>query len=399
MNILQICSKPPYPPYDGGSIAMNILTEGLVASGNSVKVLAINTAKHFIDTEKIDSTYRKKTRYESVFINTNIRAVDAFVNLFSTKSYNIERFYSAEFEVRLVQILESEKFDIIQLESLWVTPYLNIIRRHSKAKIVLRSHNVEFVIWERLASNTKNFFKKSYLQLLASRLKKYELALINKYDAIATITEEDQNLFRDHGCQLPMIHIPFGVDLVNYKIDNSSTSNPSVFHIGSMDWMPNLDGIRWVVENVWPQVKERVPHLKLFLAGRNMPQWLKELRIDGIEVIGEVPDAQAFIRSKSIMLVPLFSGGGMRIKIIEGMALGKTIISTEIGAEGIKYENGKEILIANSDKEFADMIVKCALDLSFSEQVGSNARQLIATRYDNSIICLKLVQFYKDLIK
>ncbi|MCX6297226.1 MAG: glycosyltransferase, partial [Bacteroidetes bacterium] len=232
MKILQICSKIPFPPKDGGSIAMNILTSGLINAGNTVHVLAINTPKQFIKEEEIDENYKKLTSYRSVFIDTSINPLDAILNLFTSKSYNIVRFHSKVFEKVLVERLLSEEYDVIHLETLWVAPYVDVIRKNSKAKIVLRSQNVEFLIWERLAEDTLNPIKKIYLKILSKRLKKYELGMLNKYDAIATITELDSITFNSLGCSIPIIHIPFGIDLEKYKIDISSLEKPSVFHIG-----------------------------------------------------------------------------------------------------------------------------------------------------------------------
>src|ERR1035437_7718238 len=138
MKILQICSRIPYPPKDGGSIAMNILTHRLIDCGNEVKVLAINTPKHFIKESDIDKEYIKKTSYQLVFIDTSVKPLDAFLNLFSSESYNIARFYSKEFENVLIELLSSQQYDVVQLETLWVAPYVDTIRKHSKAKIVLR---------------------------------------------------------------------------------------------------------------------------------------------------------------------------------------------------------------------------------------------------------------------
>jgi hypothetical protein len=115
MKILQICSKVPFQPKDGGSIAMNILTQGLIAAGNDLTVLAINTPKHFIKDEDIDPTYRAKTSYQSIFIDTSIKTIDALLNIFSGKSYNVTRFYSKEMEQKLVDILTNQQFNIIQL--------------------------------------------------------------------------------------------------------------------------------------------------------------------------------------------------------------------------------------------------------------------------------------------
>lgn len=398
MKILQICSKIPFPPKDGGSIAMNILTHGLINAGNQVHVLAVNTPKHFIDDNDIDEAYRKKTNYHSVFIDTTVKPLDAILNLFSSESYNIIRFKSKAFETVLIEQLQKEKYDLIHLETLWVTPYVDIIRKHSKAKIVLRSQNVEFMIWERLAEDAGSPLKKMYLKLLAKRLKKYELTLLNKYDAIATITELDSVVFKKMGCTIPIYHVPFGIDLEKYKMDTSITEKPSVFHIGAMDWRPNADGINWFLKSVWPNVVDKHPSVKLYLAGRNMPEWMMQLKMTNVVVEGEVPDSHKFINSKSIMIVPLTSGGGMRVKIIEGMAFGKTIISTAVGAEGIDYENGKNLLIANSEKEFAEAIEKCLNDSNFSDTVGKNARILAETKYDNQLICNKLSDFYKSLL-
>ncbi len=398
MKILQICSKIPFPPKDGGSIAMNILTHGLIKAGNQVHILAINTLKHFIKEEDVELAYRNQTKYQAVFIDTSIKPLDAFFNLFSNKSYNICRFYSTDFENILIKKLKNENYDIIQLETLWVTPYVDVIRKYSKAKIVLRSQNIEFMIWEQLAEETHNFFKKTYLKILAKRLKSYEYNIVNKFDAIATITEIDSVAYRKMGCTIPIIHVPFGIDLEQYKIDETNLEKPSLFHIGAMDWRPNADGIDWFLKKIWTKVQEKNSSIKLYLAGRNMPDWLLQLKMKNVVVEGEVKDSHQFINSKSIMIVPLTSGGGMRVKIIEGLALGKTIISTSVGAEGIEYENEKNILIANTETEFEEAILKCINNTSFSDSIGKNAKILAASKYDNQVICNKLSDFYKGLL-
>ena len=397
MKILQICSKIPFPPKDGGTIAMNNITQGLIKAGNEVKVLAIKTPKHFTDDKEIDSDYRKMTSYESVFIDTSVKPFSAVLNLFSSRSYNIIRFYSKEFENKLISILSKEQFDIIQLESLWVTPYLDIIRKYSKAKVVLRSHNVEFKIWERLAEECKQPLKKRYLRLLANRLKKYENGLLNKYDGIAAITELDSLLLKKEGCTIPIITIPFGLDPEKYIVDKSQIKKDALFHIGAMDWQPNIDGVEWFLKSVWPKIIKEHSSAKLYLAGRNMPNQFTEHSTKNLIVEGEVADSVKFMNSGSIMIVPLSSGGGMRVKIVEGMALGKTIVSTSIGAEGIDYTKNKNILIADTATDFVNAINKCLADSSFSESIGHDARKLIEEKYDNQVICKKLITFYQSL--
>jgi glycosyltransferase involved in cell wall biosynthesis len=399
LKLLQICSKLPYPPKDGGSVAMNILTEGLISSGNEVHVLAINTPKHFIADQDIDLSYRKRTHYRSVLIDTDVKPFKALMNLFSSESYNISRFYSLDFENVLVEILKKNDFQIVQLETLWVVPYLDVIRKHSKGRIVLRSHNVEYSLWERLARTESNPLKKAYLNLLAKRLKKYELSMLNRYDAVLPITESDLRSFEDSGCKLPMMHVPFGIDSARYRTELQLAVFPRLFHIGAMDWMPNQDGIRWFLESAWPKVHALDQKAELHLAGRNMPDWLKQLKKQNVFIAGEVPDSISFINSASVMIVPLRSGGGMRVKIIEGMALGKAIISTSIGAEGIAYTDGENILIADTADEFVTAISRCCSDKTYTEKLGLNARKLIEEKYDNKIITEKLSAFYHKLIR
>lgn len=398
MNILQLCSKVPFPPKDGGSIAMDILTQGLIKAGNKVDVLAINTSKHFTDINNVDENYKKITNYQLVFIDTEVKPLDAFLNLFTSKSYNVIRFYSKSFENVLIECLQKNVYDIIQLETLWVAPYLPTIRKYSKAKVVLRSQNIEFMIWERLAIDTKNPLKKWYLKLLAKRLKTYEYKVLNSFDAILTITEIDSNNYKKMGCTIPIYHVPFGIDLQNYKIDQSELVKPSVFHIGAMDWRPNADGINWFLKSIWLKVVEQNKTTKLFLAGRNMPEWLLNFKMENVVIEGEVANSHQFINSKSIMIVPLNSGGGMRVKIIEGMAFGKTIISTAIGAEGIDYTNNTDLIIANTEQEFVDAILTCINNQDFADLLGENARKLAETKYDNQLICNKLTDFYTNLM-
>ena len=398
MKNLLLCNKSPYPAKEGGPIAMNAIIEGLVKAGHKIKVLAINTNKYNIDVNKIPAEYRKKTEIETVYIDLSIKVVDAFLNLFTKKSYHVQRFISNDFDKKLIELLSGNKFDIIQLETLFITPYIYTIRKYSKARIVLRAHNIEYLIWERVAKSCKNPLKKFYLKHLSKTLMNYEIQALDKYDGIASITKKDADDLRNMGTQTPVIDISFGIDTAQFHVDNSKTEFPSLFHIGAMNWIPNEEGIKWFLENAWEKIHKEFPKLIFYLAGREMPQWLFNTTLPNVKVLGEVESASDFIRSKSVMIVPLLSGSGIRIKIIEGMAMGKTIISTSIGAEGINCENEKNILIANTANEFLIAIKKCVEDKNFTEKTGKNARCLIDNDHDNKKIIERLTNFYQDIL-
>lgn len=398
MKILFLCNKSPYPALEGGPIAMNSLIEGLIEVGHQVKVLAVNTDKYYVNLDEIPKDYKKKTAIELVYVDLEVKPYDAFLNLFTQKSYHVERFISIEFQENLINLLKHHQFDIIQLETLFMVPYIVDIKRFSKAKIVLRAHNIEHLIWQRLALQTKNPLKRIYLNHLTRTLKKFELNALTLVDGIAAITRKDAAFFRSRTAT-PVIDIPFGIRLDDFRLSDENVEAPSLFHIGAMNWIPNVEGIRWFLDKVWPQIHEQVPALKFYLAGRYMPDWLVTGYQPNIVVLGEVEDAQAFIKSKSIAIVPLLSGSGMRIKIIEAMALGKTVITTEVGAEGIFYQDWKNILIANNVSEFEEVIKKCVTEPEFCNSVGHNAREVIEQVYDNRMIINRLVLFYNELKK
>ncbi|HPX34839.1 MAG TPA: glycosyltransferase family 4 protein [Bacteroidales bacterium] len=399
MKILILCNKSPYPPKEGGPIAMNAIIEGLIEAGHQVKVLAINTNKYFIKENDIPESYRQKTGIETVYIDLSIKPLDALLNLFSKDSYHVQRFISKEFEKKLISILQNDTFDIVQLETLYISPFIETIRENSKAKIVLRAHNIEHLIWERVAEISSNPLKKLYLKHLAKKLKNYELEIISKYDGIATITSKDASSFKNTGCEVPIISIPFGIDLEKIKEKPGIKAEfPSLFHIGAMNWMPNIEGIKWFLDKVWPLIQPEFPNLKFYIAGRSMPSWLYQKQLPNVEIVGEVPDAFDFMYSKAIEIVPLFSGSGIRIKIIEGMAVAKAIISTTIGAEGINVTHEKNILLADDPIAFANAVKRCVNDEQFVLSLGTNARELIRNEHSNKQIIEKLTKFYHSLV-
>ncbi|HVA99125.1 MAG TPA: glycosyltransferase family 4 protein, partial [Bacteroidia bacterium] len=294
--------------------------------------------------------------------------------------------------------LSKNKYDIIQLESIFMCPYIDTIRSYSDAKIILRAHNVEHIIWERLSENTTSVFKKKYLNLLAKRLKNYEINQFNNVDGITTVSLEDLEIIQKLGCKKPIQHITFAIDIEHLKPETEKPEDMSLFHLGAMDWMPNEEGIKWFIENVWNKLQQNNSSIKLYIAGRNMPKWLLDIDKKNIFVPGEVDDAVKFMQSKSIMIVPLISGGGIRVKIIEGMALGKTIIATSVAAEGIAYENKKNIFIANTPNEFINAIENLISNKSLLQKTGENARYLAEEMYDIKKIIIRLTQFYKQIL-
>ncbi|OUV76204.1 MAG: hypothetical protein CBC83_00910 [Flavobacteriales bacterium TMED123] len=385
MRILQICSKPPYPEKDGYALAVNHMSKAIIAKGHLVKVIAISTPKHH--AKDVPQEYLAKTEFENLFIDTSVRLIPAFLNLFSSIPYNTKRFYSDEFTNRLKQIIDKNHFDIILFEGLFVCPYLDVIKENSNAKLVLRSHNVESDIWKGIANQERNLIKKLYLNLLQKRLLNYEKSIVSKMDAIVCISYNDASWMQTHTDKSISV-IPFAINTLNQEvgIENKNT----IFHIGSMDWQANIDGINWFLSEVFPLIKKKKEKVILHLAGSKMPNYFNNLSNENIIIDGEVENAKTFMKKHNLMIVPLLNGSGIRIKILEAMAMGKTIISTSIGASGIHYKDKKNILIADIGVQFANQIIWCLENPLESKKIGENAQLNIRVHYDSEKIAKQL---------
>ncbi len=391
----------PYPAKDGGAIATLNLSKGFINSGKKLTILTMNTAKHFFDEKKLPSELTTKITFETVYVEASINAKDAIKNLFFSKlPYNAVRFINNNYKNKLINILKSEQFDIVQLEGIYLAPYIDTIKKYSTAKISLRAHNIEHEIWKRVSANETNPVKKKYLKVLSNRIKKFEQSYINKYDLLVPITDRDLKVFNKMGNNKPAKTSMTGIDISDLISDTSSIEYPSVFHIGALDWAPNQEGLHWFFNNVWQNLSTKQPNLKLYIAGRNAPDNFIEIikKQPNTIYLGEVENAYKFMNSKAIMIVPLHSGSGMRIKIIEGMALSKTIVSTKIGTEGIPTENGKNILIANTAQEFSGAIEKSVSNRDLFDKIGRNAAKFIKENYDNNNLSIELLDFYKKHI-
>lgn len=399
MKILLLCNKPPWPPLEGGPIAMNAMVKGLLAAQHQVKVLSVNTNKYNVRPEDIPEDYKRSTGIELIYIDLTIRPLPALVSFLKNESHHISRFDSDDFRMSLRKLLENEKFDIIQFETLYVTPYISLIRKLSDARLVLRAHNIEHLIWKRIARNCKNPVKKLYLRQLASSLEKYEKSVLAQLDGLVAITGKDAAYFKSVRSELPVTDVLFGIDAGNVSRlqPGPVAGNRGFFHLGSMNWMPNEEGIRWFLEKVWPGIHSKNPELTFSLAGRAMPAWIEKLKMPGIIVDGEVPDAREYMLQHGAMIVPLFSGSGIRIKIIEGMLAGKAIITTPVGAEGINYTEGRDLLIARDEIEFTKAVEFISGHPEEAAKMGEAARELVLRDHNNALLMKNLSEFYTSL--
>ena len=398
MNILLLCNRVPFPLKDGGSIAVYNMIMGLKNSGNIVDVFALNTKKDYLPISELPSELISQGKFYAVDIDTTVRVIPAFLNLFSNSSYNISRFYNDDVNSKLIELLKINQYDLIQIEGLFMLPYVSTIRKYSKAKISFRAHNVEAQIWSRLA-NAASGLKKWYLSLLSNRIKAFESTVPASVDYIVPITAEDAGYFKSIFPDANIFVSPAGVNLENFKLSDTTPEAKSLFHLGALNWIPNQEAVQWLLTDIFQKLISIRSDFTIHIAGKNTPEHFYQYSNANVVVLGEIDDAVDFMNSKSIMLVPLLSGSGMRLKIVEGMSLGKAIISTSVGAEGIKYTNQENIIIANTTDEFVAAIQDLLDHPEKIKRIGDDAKKLIESEYDNKFIVGKLNDFYKEVIK
>jgi len=399
MRILQLANKVPWPPKDGEAIAILTLSKGFFLHGHQVTVLAMNTDEHHIEKEEIPEHLAAEIDFHLVNVPGRNSLIKRLQNLFlSDLPLHAERCISERYSEALAQLLTENQFDIIQLEGLYLCPYIPVIRKYSNALISYRAHNIEHEIWEH-TDQIGGIWRFLYLRRLVRRLKKFELSFLNKYDVLISITERDGYIFDSLGNRKPRHTSQTGIHLSSLIPTAKNLEYPSLFHIGALDWPPSQEGLLWFLNSCWPAIREKHPNLKFYIAGRNVPAWIESrFKSDQVIFLGEVEDAYTFMNSKAIMVVPLHSGTGMRIKIIEGMALGKAIVSTSVGCEGIPAIDHENVLIADKPEAFIAAVDQLLSNKSLFNLLCKNSVDFIRSRFDNLAIVGALIDFYKEQI-
>ncbi|GAA4497504.1 glycosyltransferase family 4 protein [Hymenobacter ginsengisoli] len=406
MHILQVSPRVPFPLHDGGAIGIYNITKGLLDAGHRVTMLAINTPKHHQPADVL-AHLGPNFRLVTVDVDTTLKPLKALRNLLSSKEpYNVERFNSQAVIDKLSQLLVEEQFNVVQFEGAFVAPYLAFVRwklrhlRDTPPPLVLRAHNIEYIIWQRLASGEKNPLKRWYLRHLAERMQRFEQRELPQFDAIAAITPEDMERLRELDCRYPVALIPAAVEMSSFQPDPSQRPRPrTVFMIGSLNWLPNLEGLDWLLREVWPAIHAELPELELHVAGSTPPGHLttRPRGQDNVFIHGFVDSAAAFMRQYDLMLVPLLSGGGMRVKIIEGMALGKCILSTGIGAEGIAVRDGHDIVLRDSAPAWQQALRDYYHGRLPVAAIGAAASATAAEVYDNRRVTQRFEALYAQV--
>ncbi|PYT04186.1 MAG: hypothetical protein DMF60_16110 [Acidobacteria bacterium] len=306
---------------------------------------------------------------------------ELLMNLLSPLPFVLQRYRSKSMQDAIEDELSASDYDVVVADFLVTS--VNF-RKRPNATWLLFQHNVESLIWQRHFEVEKNMLKKLYFYNQWKKMVAYERAACNKFDAVIAVSQVERHIMRAAFGSIRVYDVPTGVNTDYFQPSGDETVRPySLVFTGSMDYLPNDDGIHYFVEQILPAVKRALPDVTLTVVGRNPLPGLVELgKTDSsITVTGRVDDVRPYIERAAAYIVPLRIGGGTRLKIYEAMAMGQCIVSTSVGAEGLPVRHGEEILLADSAEDFADSIIKVLTDEQLAGDLRCSAAAMVRAHF------------------
>ena len=304
-------------------------------------------------------------------------AVQLASGLFSSMPVPIGRFVSAAMKRKTTELIAREKFDSVVCDFLSAAPNVPNL-----PECVLFEHNVESTIWQRRVEHAANPAARWYLGIQARRMLRYEGEVCRTARRVIAVSELDADRMRKQFQTPGAVAVPTGVDVEYFTPPSPRPKNSGLVFIGSMDWMPNSDGILWFARDVLPLIRRSRPECSLTVAGRKPSEEILQLAKDHarIEVTGTVPDVRPYLWQSSVSIVPLRIGGGTRLKIYEAMAARSPVVSTTVGAEGLAIADGENIRLADTPESFARICVELLEDEAARERIAQAAWGLVRSR-------------------
>ena len=391
MKILFLSPTVPFPLTDGGRIRVfNLLKQ--IAAKSDVTLLALETQP--TDAEGVPELQQLGIQVHLVPNAPTLPRLSFGTLLnafFKRQPITVARYARPAYRQKFRDLVATEKFDLVHYEMFHTAQ----LRADTDLPGVLSQQNVDSAIWRRLCGETTHPFYKFVYWTQQLAFQRYERVLSPKFDAVACTSDIDAAVFQQHCAEDTIEIIPNGVDVTHYQPDFSSEAPAHLIYIGSMDWYPNEDAVAFFADEVLPRIQEKVPDVQFSIVGGNPSGRVQKLaQREGVIVTGRVPEIKPYFAEATVFIVPLRIGSGTRLKILEALAMGKAIVSTSVGAEGLDLKNGEEIFIADEPIAFADAVTRLLTDLSLRRKIGENGRARVEQDYDWRSIGEKLHQLY-----
>jgi sugar transferase (PEP-CTERM/EpsH1 system associated) len=394
MNILFIAPRLPWPADTGGKIrTLNIIKQFLKFA--SLRLVCFSF-------EKGDDKWKE----EMEKLGAQVTLVSARENSLLRKAWNINfealphsviKYHSPQMHKVLKDLIAGEPFDAVHIDHLHMAQFAGSI---NGLPCYLDEHNVEYKILERCCDIETSGMKKGIYRKQALKMKLYETKIIMEFKGVFACSPDDKKILNGlNPRSVPLYLMPNGVDIDYFKAPDSQEDGEveALVFTGSLDWLPNDDAVSYFCGKILPLIWQKKDSVKLYVVGKSPSAMIKKLagRDSRVIVTGRVDDVRPYVRPAKAFIVPLRIGGGTRLKILEAMSMSKAVVSTSIGAEGIEYTDGKNILIGDNPQDFADKVLGLMDDGLKSRQIGAEGRKLVCGKYDWDTIGRGLKEVYK----
>ena len=394
MKILFLSPTVPFPLTDGGRIRVfNLLKQ--IAKKSDITLLALETQP--TDEEGVAELQQLGVQVHLVPNAPTLPRVSLGTLLkafLKRQPITVARYDLPAYRQKFRELIATENYDLVHYEMFHTAQFYT----ETDLPGLLSQQNVDSEIWRRLCSETANpFYKFAYwTQQLA--FQRYERVLSPKFDAVTCTSDIDAAVFQGHCAADAIAIIPNGVDVTHFQPDFTTEAPAHLIYIGSMDWYPNEDAVAFFADDILPGIQSKVSDVQFSIVGGNPSARVQKLAArDGVIVTGRVPEIKPYFAEATVFVVPLRIGSGTRLKILEALAMGKAIVSTSVGAEGLDLNDGEEIFIADAPEPFAEAVTRLLTDPALRRRIGENGRARVEKDYDWRSIGEKLYQRYTEI--
>jgi len=398
MNILFLSTENPYPPDHGHHLRTYYVLRHLAAQH---KIF-------FVGFWQSEEELQHKAHLESLCASVDLLpipgrarkaqyALALLRNLFSAWPFTVQRYFRRAAVERIRQIMQENRLDLVHFDLMHLAPYLECI---GDTPSVLVNHNVESLRLQRLAQVQKNFAARAYLDLQQSRMRRLEQDMCRRFAQLITVSETDAEILQATCNVKNIVEIPNGVDADFFHPADGKTEPDSLVWVGGMGSPYNRDAVDYFLKDIFSKIYAGRPQIKVTIVGDSPSPALQQCQSrypQNIFIAGYVDDVRPYMQRASIFIAPMRCGSGTKVKVINAMAMGKAIVSSSVGAEGIKVESGKDLIISDAPQEFADQVLRLLKDQARLRQMGKNARQAVERYYDWRVIYKKMDALYETV--
>jgi polysaccharide biosynthesis protein PslH len=316
------------------------------------------------------------------------------LSLVSRRPFAVRSAQSPELQRAIDELCATRQFDVIQLES----SVLCGLRFPESARLLLDEHNVESEVFERVWRSEKSPLRRLFNRLEYVRFRRHEHRWWRRVDACALTSEREEPIVRPHTRDIPVGVVPNGVDLDYFRPREGDGEPDTVVFNGVLDYRPNVDAAQHLVDEIWPLVRLHRPEARLLIVGRGDAAERERFRRPGVELTGEVPDVRPYLAGAAVVIVPIRMGGGTRLKVVEALSMGRPMVSTPLGCEGVDVRDGEHLLVAEGAEPFAAAVVRLLDDRRLARALGRAGRTRMEEKYSWDLAGDRLEGLYRRML-